>query len=804
MTTVLACITEQHDLFLVLIAGLVCVAGSWATIRLYRRARATTAMEKSAWLVLTAVVAGASIWCTHFIAMLGYDPGVPVGFDPVLTIVSLLVAVCGAVIGFAIGATTTTRAAPMLGGGIIGLAIAVMHYTGMLAYRVQGIVTWDMTYLVASIVFSVVFSGIALHLTARMTGSRADFVVVPLLAFAIVSLHFTGMAAFRVEPLLIDGSFSNPDALRALALAVAGVAIAIVCAGIASHLIDNHARAEATEALHNMSNGLLVIAGNRTIRLFNPRVLELFSLTPDKVRVGMRYEQYLGNIGAQAGWDDARTRRVIANHESWFSGGEITRLEHHFDDGRILQVTCQPLPDGGAILTYDDVTEAREGQRQLVHMAFHDALTGLPNRRSFSERISTLARQGDVTMLMIDLDHFKPVNDTLGHGIGDLLLAAVARRLQELCGPTDSLFRLGGDELAVLCTASPDDAMALAEQIRSALTQSFGIREHVLAIGASIGLAHAERGTLPERVLQMADLALCRAKGNGRGRIEIYRDGMIEEAALRREIENDLARAAEAGQLMLHFQPLVGLPGKELQGFEALLRWRHPERGMMSPADFIPVAEQSGLILEIGGWVIDEACRQVASWPDNLYVSINVSPVQLRSADILLRFMRALERHGIMPSRVEVEITETAMVEDAERIASALSGLRALGIRVAMDDFGTGYSSLAHLRAFELDRIKIDRSFVNASRDDVNAMAVMRAITTMAREMGIATTGEGVETDTQLDNLISFGCNTAQGYLLGKPGDAQAATQLIAHKARASGKLEDETPEYALARRAGT
>ena len=804
MTTVFACITEQHDLFLVLIAALVCIAGSWATIRLYRRALATTAMEKSAWLVLTAVVAGASIWCTHFIAMLGYDPGVPVGFDPVLTIVSLLVAVFGAVIGFAIGATTAIRAAPMLGGGIIGLAIAVMHYTGMLAYRVQGIVSWDMTYLVASISFSVAFSAIALHLTARMTGSRADFIAVPVLALAIVSLHFTGMAAFRVEPLLIDGSFSNPDALRALALAVAGVAIAIVGAGIASHLIDNHARAEAAEALQNMSNGLLVIAGNRTIRLFNPRVLELFSLAPEQVRVGMRYEQYLGNIGAQAGWDEARIARVIANHEAWFEGHEITRLEHHFDDGRILQVTCQPVAEGGAILSYDDVTEAREGQRQLVHMAFHDALTGLPNRRNFSERIDILARESEFAMLMIDLDHFKPVNDTLGHGIGDMLLGAVARRLQELCGPTETLFRLGGDELAMLSTAGPDDAMALAEDIRCALTQPFIIREHVITISASIGLAYAEQGALPERVRQMADLALYKAKENGRGGVESYRDGMIEEVARRREIETDLAQATAAGQLLLHFQPLFALPDKTLQGFEALVRWRHPQLGMISPADFIPVAEQSGLIREIGGWVIDEACRQAASWPDNLYVSINVSPVQLRSADILLCFTRALERHGITPSRIEIEITETAMVEDAQRIASALSGLRALGIRVAMDDFGTGYSSLAHLRAFELDRIKIDRSFVNASRDDANAMAVMRAITMMAREMGIATTGEGVETDAQFDTLVSFGCNTAQGYLLGKPGDGQAARQLIAHNARASGKLEDAAPGYPPARRTGT
>jgi diguanylate cyclase (GGDEF)-like protein len=779
MKTVLACITDQHDLILVLIAAMVCIAGSWATIRLYRRALATTAVERSAWLVLTSVVAGAAIWCTHFIAMLGYDPGVAVGFDPVLTIVSLLVAVFGAVIGFAIATSLPLRTAPLIGGAVVGLAIAVMHYTGMMAYRVQGIVTWDMSYLVASISFSVMFSALALYLTGRRHDARTEFLAAPVLAFAIVSLHFTGMAAFRVEPLLIDGAFSNPDALRALAVAVAGVALAIVGAGIASHLIDNHARAEAGEALRNMSNGLIMVAGNHTIRLFNPRVRELFALGPEQIHIGMTLEQYIRNIGSNVGWDEARVGRVVANHEDWMRRGEITRLEHHFDDGNILQVTCQPLPDSGAIITYDDVTEAREGQRQIEHMAFHDALTGLQNRRSFSEKIDSLARQSGFTMLMIDLDHFKPVNDTLGHGVGDTLLGAVARRLQDLCGPEDTLFRLGGDELAVLCAAEPDHAMALAEDILHALKRPFFVHEHAITIGASIGLATAPRGAAPERVQQMADLALYKAKETGRGGIEVYSEGMIEEAARRREIETALAEAVACGQLELYYQPLYALPEKTLKGFEALLRWHHPERGTISPAEFIPLAEETGAIIGIGAWVIEEACRQAASWPHDLYVSINVSPVQLRSADILMRFTQALERHAITPGRIEVEVTETAMVEDAARIAAALNGLRALGIRVAMDDFGTGYSSLAHLRAFELDRIKIDRSFIDASDDDATAMAVVRAITTMARDMGIATTGEGVETDSQLHNLVAIGCDTAQGYLLGKPIDAQAVQHLI-------------------------
>lgn len=298
MMTVLGCITHEHDLSLVIVAALICGAGSWATIRLFRRAIATTSTERLAWLVLTALVAGAAIWCTHFIAMLGYQPGVPIGFDPVLTIVSLLVAMAGAVVGFAIAAGPLPRLAPAIGGVVVGLAIVAMHYTGMMAYRVQGIVSWNMSYLVASIMLSATFSAFALHFAARRNEPADSYIATGILVLAIVSLHFTGMTAFRVEPLLVDGNFSNPEALRALALAVAGVAVPVVGAGVASHLIDNRARTEASEALSNMSNGLVMIAGNGTIRLFNERVRNMLGLSPEQLRVGMNIDQYVRNIGS--------------------------------------------------------------------------------------------------------------------------------------------------------------------------------------------------------------------------------------------------------------------------------------------------------------------------------------------------------------------------------------------------------------------------------------------------------------------------------------------------------------------------
>ncbi len=523
-----------------------------------------------------------------------------------------------------------------------------------------------------------------------------------------------------------------------------------------------------------------MVGQDGTIQLYNNRVLDLFGLPPGKLDVGVPLDQYLRDTGDICGWDEARKDRVVANHRAWMTLDTITRVEHHFDDGKVLSISCRPLPQGGAILTYDDVTEAREGQKKIAHMAFHDALTGLPNRRGFSERLAELSTKCSATLLMLDLDHFKMVNDTLGHAVGDTLLIEVARRLRGICHPTDQIFRLGGDELAVITDSEDGHDDQLAADMVASLAAPFQIGEHLVTIGCSIGLAVLEKDGDPQLVQQMADLALYRAKEKGRGRIETYQAGMLEEAADRRLLEIDLAEAIATQQFVLHYQPLYDLPGRSLSGFEALVRWNHPKRGMLPPNDFIPLAEQTGMIVEMGAWIIEEACRQAAQWPNHVSISINVSPVQLKSNDVLWQFTKAMDSHGITPGRIEIEVTETALVENSEQMAASLAGLRALGVRVAMDDFGTGYSSLAHLRVFELDRIKIDRSFINESHTDSGAAAVVRAVTSMARDLAISTTGEGVENEEQLANLVALGCETAQGFLLGKPLDAATATRLLA------------------------
>lgn len=780
MFSVFSCIVYSHDIRLVLLAALTCAAGAHATIRLVDRSRYATSIEKAAWLLMASIVAGASIWCVHFIAMLGYDPGTPIGFDLVLTIMSLMVAIVGAAIGLTLATSQKMRFAPAFGGAIVGLAIIGMHYTGMMGYRVQGIVSWDKTFLAASILLATAFTAASLHLTLAMRIKNRRLIASGLLVVGIIGLHFTGMTAFRVEPLLVEGSFSNPEAMLTLAVAISFVALVIVTAGFASQMIGTSARTEASEALVNMSNGLLMVAPNLTIRLYNNRVREMFGLEREQLKIGMPLQQYLEAVGSKAGWDEARTKRVFENHVKWMAADSTERLDHHFENGNVFSIVCRPLPEGGAVITYDDVTEAREGQKMISHMAFHDALTGLANRRSLADKTGKLSGTQSYAMLLVDLDRFKAVNDMLGHGVGDQLLIEVSKRLLASVGDAGTAFRIGGDELAVLTEADADVVRSIGQKIVDAISSPFEIDGHTLSIGCSIGVAFADTLTGSEVVQQMADLALYKAKENGRGRIEFYCNGMIENAASRRQLERELVAATAAKQFEMHYQPLYALPDKTLVGFEALLRWNNPARGMVSPAEFIPVAEQTGAIVEIGAWVIDEACRQAALWPSDTYVSINISPVQLRAVDILKQLTAALDRHGITPSRIEVEITETAMVDSSDQVRGILAGLRALGVRIAMDDFGTGYSSLAHLREFDLDRIKIDRSFINASGDDAGAAAVVRAVTGMAADLRIATTGEGVETAEQLQNLVALGCGTAQGYHLGKPLTATAATELVA------------------------
>ncbi|MEF2550772.1 EAL domain-containing protein [Aurantimonas sp. A2-1-M11] len=777
----------DHSLGFVTTALVVCAIMAAIILTVLDRARSVEGARRYRWMAVSAAVAGLGVWTTHFVAMLGFRPDVILGYDPVVTAVSVLAGIVCVGLPLAATVIVTSRAARIWLGALAGVGVGAMHFTGMSA--LQGcLATYDLPVTLVSFFAGCGFFAAAMAI--RPQGKRR-ILIAALMVLGVCSLHFIAIAGLTLSPAPAAQVWSvDPVTLSAfVALAALMIFILAFILAVNGEKLDASSREAAAEAaehlrvlsaaLQNMSNGLVMVGPDGIITLHNERACELLGLGSSELRPGMPLETFLQNFGAHAGWDAARIARVSNTHAIWMRRSTITRVEHQLADGRVLGVACCPMADGGAILTYDDMTEARKVQATITHMAYHDALTGLPNRRSFQDELTArFVASEPTTILMIDLDRFKAVNDTLGHPVGDALLIQVGDRLRGCCEPNDVIFRLGGDELAIL-PGNREHSGTLARRVVEAFARPFTADSHRISIGCSVGIATASGTDDPDLVVRQADLALYKAKKNGRNRIECYESGMMEDAVKRRDMETDMERALKQGEFTLNYQPLFSLPDRGLVGFEALIRWNHPTLGMVPPSDFIPLAEDTSLITEIGAWVLQEACREASRWPGDLYVSVNVSPVQLHKTDMLRQVTNALAEFGLTPHRLELELTETAMVDDGRRISATLRALRSLGVRIAMDDFGTGYSSLAHLREFDLDRIKIDRSFIDSAPGDASSMAVLRAVTMMARDLSIATTAEGVENEEQLERLLDLGCGTAQGYFLGRPMTAEAARALM-------------------------
>jgi len=414
------------------------------------------------------------------------------------------------------------------------------------------------------------------------------------------------------------------------------------------------------------------------------------------------------------------------------------------------------------------VTERRQAEDKIMHMARHDALTNLPNRLLFREKMEqALARDEKLAVLFLDLDRFKSVNDTLGHPVGDELLRAVTKRLEMAVRSADTVARLGGDEFAIIqIDAEPTDATELAARIIDSINEPFEVLGHHVVIGTSIGIAVAPTdGSEPDQLLRNADMALYRAKSEGRGTYHFFQPEMDAQMQARHSVEVDLRKALAAEEFELYYQPLVDLASNSVCGFEALVRWNHPERGLVAPDEFIPVAEEIGLIVPIGDWVLQQACRDAAKWSDKITVAVNLSAAQFRNPTLALSVVGALAKSGLPASRLELEITETVLLQDSKSVLDVLHQIRALGVRISMDDFGTGYSSLSYLRSFPFDKIKIDRSFIRELGKENDCVAIIRAVTRLGHSLGMVTTAEGVETKAQLEILRAEGCTQAQGYL---------------------------------------
>jgi diguanylate cyclase (GGDEF)-like protein len=444
-------------------------------------------------------------------------------------------------------------------------------------------------------------------------------------------------------------------------------------------------------------------------------------------------------------------------------------------DGRVIAVTTSSLPGGSWVSIHEDITERRRAENRVEYLKYHDALTELPNRASFDARLQEqLAKASEsadaFAILVIDVDRLKEINDVFGHAIGDALLQKIARRMQHAVGD-GYLARLGGDEFAIIANAAtqPGKAAALAETLLASFADELIINGQQLRAGLSIGVTmFPDDGADADTLMANAGAALYRAKAEGRGTFRFFEAEMDQRLRERRALHLDLQAALEHDELKLYFQPQARVKG-DVVAFEALVRWQHPIRGPIPPSTFVPLAEESGLIIPIGEWVLRQACREAASWREPLRVGVNLSPVQFRHGDIPILVHSILLDTGLAPSRLELEVTEGVLIDDFPRTVSILRRLKALGVRIAMDDFGTGYSSLSYLQAFPFDKIKIDQRFISNLNHDVQSATIVRAVIGLARGLAIPVVAEGVESEDQLEFLAAERCDLVQGYLIGRP-----------------------------------
>jgi diguanylate cyclase (GGDEF)-like protein len=512
----------------------------------------------------------------------------------------------------------------------------------------------------------------------------------------------------------------------------------------------------------------------------------MYGFSPEHARPGVSLATMLQQRAEMGSFSGDADAYVIYLMDALAQGKIVTRVME-LPDGRTISVVNHPMLGGGWVATHEDITERRRAEQQIAHMARHDALTDLPNRLLLSERLSealtaAVHRNEMLAVLYLDLDHFKGVNDTLGHSIGDELLKAIADRLLNCVNETDTVARIGGDEFAIIQTniESPSEAAMLARLICDTLKAPYDLNGHVVIADTSIGIAIAPNdGDEVDELLKNADMALYGAKADGRGTYRFFEAEMDARVKARRAMELALRRALEVGEFELHYQPLLDIERDCVTCCEALLRWHHPERGMIPPAEFIPVAEEIGLIVPLGEWVMRQACLDASSWPKDVRVAVNLSPSQLINHSLLAVVINALAFSGLSANRLELEITEAVLMQNTEVTIASLHRLRELGVRISLDDFGTGYSSLSYLRSFPFDKIKIDRCFISELPHADGSLAIVRAIAGLASSLQINTTAEGVETQEQLEQVRLLGCTEIQGYVFSKPRPAAEIARFL-------------------------
>jgi len=892
----------------------VCVASAAATIFLLGQTRSSTGGARNRWLAIAGIATGFGIWATHFIAMLGYDPGIIAGYDALATMASLVVAISLTTLGFALATQQRTAVLQPLGGAVVGAGVAGMHYLGMSAVELPGIFLWDLRYVAASIVFVVALATPAVHLACRARTARGGIVAGLLLVLSILLLHFTGMGALTLMPTgapVVSNLMLSPMVMG-VTICVAASAVLALCLGAAVlsgraeaairaserefrilvqgvtdcaiYMLDTEGRiaswntgaqrlkgytvAEAVgmkleafyseaeraagapaaalakalregkyvtdgwryrkdgscfwahvsvepvhddagvhhgfakitrdmtqfkedrdrlaalthnldAALSNMHQGLCLFDADERLVLANQRITEIFNLQPGDCPPGMFFIDTIRVVlerRSGVAVSDEMLAEVYARHKACMAHVDGAAMVAEFTEDCILSIVHRPMPQGGWVSTYEDITDRRRAESRIAHMALHDSLTGLPNRESFNERLDldlqhAARNKTRLAAIAVDLDRFKEINDIRGHAVGDQVLKALSKRMEGMLEEGEFVARFGGDEFAAIKQyEEPADLSGFIERLEACLHGPMVLDGFDIAPAASLGIAvFPEDGSTHEQLLNNADLAMYRAKATLGQSTCYYEPRMDESARARRKLAKDLREALNHDEFTLAYQVQRSVTDREVTGYEALLRWDHPVHGPISPADFIPVAEESGAILEIGEWVLRTACADAASWAEPHKVAVNLSPVQLAHVDLVGLVTQVLVETGLSPSRLELEITESAIIGDKIRALHILRGIKALGVTIAIDDFGTGYSSLDTLNSFPFDKIKIDRSFLSEAAASSQARAIIRAILALGRSLQVPVLAEGVETEAQLELLQSEGCDEAQGYLFGRP-----------------------------------
>jgi diguanylate cyclase (GGDEF)-like protein/PAS domain S-box-containing protein len=775
----LTCLTTQHDLRLVLVAGLVCIAGCFTTFRLYSRMRGARGVVRSAWLLLTGLVAGSSVWATHFIAMVAYTPGLKTGYSPTGTLLSLMIAALFMASGFAVASAQRSTTNDFAGGVLLGLGVSAMHYTGMSAFVTQGQLVWEHATVGLSAILGVAGATAALVVAGSARTIRRQAMGGGLLCLGIVALHFTGMSAITIVP---DATIVVPEQLLSgamLTLAVVSITGMIILGGLGAVAIESQTSRSALERIRRLANaayeGLVVVQSGK-INDANAAFCEL---------AGAPLAELVGRplLGAILTFDDTNPNREGVRREGKLqpvAGGREIPVEvfsRLMDDGARIETT------GLTVLAVRDLRERRAAEEKIRYLAEHDGLTGLPNRNSLQARLAAAVERVEasgesLSVICIDLDHFKEANDQHGHLAGDAILVETARRLQSVVQAPSFAARLGGDEFIVVQVAGGDQPTAAAElagRLIEMLSIPVAFDGQDLSLGSSLGVSlYPDDGRTAEALMANADMALYRAKESGRGVYRFFKREMDDSIRERRNLARDLRQGIADGELVVHYQPLARAIDGEVCGFEALVRWKHPTRGMIPPLDFIPVAEENGLIGALGDWVLRRACADAVSWEKPLRIAVNLSPIQLHNPALPSLVHEVLIASGLSPSRLELEITESALFKDYQRALDNLRRLKALGVRIAMDDFGTGFSSLSTLQSFPFDKIKIDKSFVeNIHRHD-RATVIVRAVLGLGRSLEIPVVAEGVETDEQILFLRGENCTELQGYAIGRPAPVDA------------------------------